>query len=108
MGRALRIGGFGAIIFIALDVLLFSTAPRVGLCVWAFTMVAVLFALTEFVVPASPAVRSPQSETSLFAARYARSQEEWSLPSPIEALVVSTPFFGAIAAIALFEGLVTV
>jgi hypothetical protein len=71
-------------------------------------MVAVLFALSEFVVPASPAAQSPQGEMSLFTERRAGRQEVWSLPSPIQALIVSAPFVAAIAAIAFFEGLVSV
>jgi hypothetical protein len=106
VGRALRTGTLGAVVFSGLDLVLFSAAPRAGLLVWTFTMVGVLFALTEFIVPAGPAVHGPQSELSPFSGRHSARRDAWALPSPIQALVVAAPLVCAIAGVALLEGLV--
>lgn len=106
VGRALGVAALGSGLFVAIDVVLFATAPRVGLWIWAFVMVAVLFALSEILVPAGPAIRSQQGHLPMSAGGAARGDGVRTLPSPVQALVVSAPFVTGIAVVAFLERLV--
>ncbi len=107
VGHALGIGALAGLLFVTVDVTLFAAAFRAGLLVWIFTMLAVLFALSEFVVPASPAVHARQSELSPLSRSRSGDGDSWALPSPIQALVVTTPIVAGITAVAFVEGLVS-